>query len=125
MSTIFTSISYEFPDLTFNGAIDYALGGLDGDGDLDVFASMGYSGGNITSFNDGSGNFDPGQFAVGFEPYSAGFSAALGDLDGDGDLDAFVTRVGPNGDQILFNDGSGDFSNYTGPTRTPANFGVI
>ena len=70
---------------------DVALGDVDGDGDLDAFMAVGdWTGsGDRLWLNDGQGFFiDSGL------PLSAAFSAAveLGDLDGDGDLDAFVVH---------------------------------
>jgi FG-GAP-like repeat len=78
------------------------LGDLDGDGDLDVYAaSLPPKGGNYDSadrilWNDGSGAFvDSGQRLD--NPREAGAagsgSVALGDLDGDGDLDALVATA--------------------------------
>jgi hypothetical protein len=71
-----------------------ALGDLDGDGDLDIYAAVGMlkpgeSRGlaDMVLHNDGEGNFyDSGQ-RLGATGSS---SVALGDLDGDGDLDALV-----------------------------------
>lgn len=71
-----------------------ALGDLDGDGDLDLFAvasptgakSMNGSSG-LLLLNDGTGSFsDSGQRF----PAENSTSLALGDLDGDGDLDALL-----------------------------------
>jgi len=71
-----------------------ALGDLDGDGDLDLFAAvLAPSQGQNTDpsdrvlFNDGSGNFTDSGQRLGETDSSA---VALGDLDGDGDLDALV-----------------------------------
>jgi len=88
-----------------------ALGDLDNDGDLDVFAALqspqagsGYDISDRVLLNDGSGNFtDSGQrlAAAGECPEST--AAALADLDGDGDLDALVG--GPDGALVWTNQG--------------------
>jgi hypothetical protein len=92
-----------------------ALGDLDRDGDLDIFDA---NSGSITEgtgepernqpnmvwLNDGRGGFiDSGQ-RLGKEVSRA---VALGDLDGDGDLDAFIGNRGE--DAVWLNDGSGRF----------------
>jgi hypothetical protein len=68
-----------------------ALGDLDGDGDLDAFVANNYWSigpeANQVWFNDGSGFFTAGPTLGNFD----GYAVALGDLDGDGDLDAVVT----------------------------------
>jgi len=115
------------------GAYHFSLGvgDLDGDGDLDIFmagccgAVASGPGGNWVMLpyntvwlNDGQGNFlDTGQ-----RLRSLGSSAvAVGDLDGDGDLDAFVGNssyqantsanpIGPQPDTVWLNDGSGQFA---------------
>ena len=95
-----------------------ALGDLDGDGDLDAFVTndnYNPTGINRIYTNTSPGDpdtitFDEGN-ADGAENYSQG--VALGDLDGDGDLDAFVTHSvnphDPDGikNRIYTNDSSG------------------
>ena len=67
------------------------LGDLDGDGDLDAFA--GYRTYDSVWINDGFGNFTPTSQQLGYLEESGAITgwntvnAALGDLDGDGDLD--------------------------------------
>ncbi|MCL4264758.1 MAG: VCBS repeat-containing protein [Anaerolineae bacterium] len=96
-----------------NGEI--ALGDLDGDNDLDAFManveSVASGGRNEVWFNDGSGYFiDSGQLFG----YSNNYGVALGDLDGDGDLDAYVANGGEttaqNRDTVWFNNGAGYFT---------------
>ena len=106
-------------------ARDVALGDLDGDGDLDAFV-VNYGtlspGGMLVGEpdrmyrNNGGGTFvDSGQ-RLGT---SFGDAVALGDVDRDGDLDAFVTNFGhfdatgaliPQPDEIWLNNGAGGFS---------------
>jgi len=83
-----------------------SLGDLDGDGDLDAITSHGdpwrdSSGGKIW-LNDGSGHFENSGLELG-DLYCT--ASAFGDLDGDGDLDIFITH----GDQS--NDNGGGIPN--------------
>ncbi len=90
-----------------------ALGDLDGDGDLDAFmANTGSSdagSGNTVWLNDGNGVFFDSGLRLG-SAYSLG--VALGDLDGDGDLDAFVANS-------YFSSSSSDYSNRVWLNTTP------
>ncbi len=83
---------------------DAALGDLDSDGDLDIFATTA-PGVNMVWLNDGTGIFtDSGQVLSG----STANDVELGDLDGDGDLDAFIAA--DPGNRVWLNNGAGVFS---------------
>jgi hypothetical protein len=92
------------------------LADLDGDGDLDAFVSH-FSSQNPAScankvwFNQGDGTFQDSRQRLGVLP-TAGI--ALGDLDLDGDLDAFVINSvwqETRPDEVWLNDGRGYFTN--------------
>ena len=100
--------------------IDVQLGDLDGDADLDAFTVEFETGTRrgpncIVWSNDGTGTFR--ETWSGF-PGILAISAALGDLNQDGDLDAIIA-AGVN-NRILENSGSGQFSSVSpgsiGPT---------
>ncbi|MDQ2769791.1 MAG: FG-GAP-like repeat-containing protein [Bacteroidota bacterium] len=105
---------------TFSGSQDVpvgtrpyglALGDLDGDGDLDFLVTNNAINGSGTvnvRLNDGTGTFGGSQsVAVGINPVSA----ALGDVDGDGDLDFLAASFISAGTvSVRLNDGTGTFS---------------
>jgi len=92
-----------------------ALGDLDGDGDLDAFLARSNSpsdgGPNGVQLNDGSGVFTETDQEFGA---SSSDHVALADLDGDGDLDAFIGNNAAfdsnPADTVWLNDGSGFFT---------------
>jgi subtilisin family serine protease len=97
--------------------LDVSLGDLDGDGDLDAFVAnsdplRARAEPNEVWLNDGHGNFHSSGQNLGNAISQA---VALGDLDGDGDLDAFIANGGPQildgqPDEVWLNDGSGIFN---------------
>ena len=101
---------------------DLALGDLDGDGDLDVLAATQIGGQIILNYGGAQGGA-PGQFAI--HPGSLGsrFSTSvfLGDLNGDGSLDALLGSEGQA--QIWLNDGLGSFHQEQ-TLRYPSRHGV-
>jgi len=93
-----------------------ALGDLDGDGDLDAFIAnsvhldetgktVDYDANDVW-LNNGAGIFTDSTQRLGDQ---RSYSIALGDLDGDGDLDAFVGNIGA--DEVWLNDGNANFIN--------------
>lgn len=93
-----------------DGTEALALGDLDGDGDLDAFMAKTTEQCQDNDYirlsayrawwNDGAGNFTIGQSKL--EAPSV-LNLALGDLDGDGDLDALAGTM--DGAQVLLNQG--------------------
>ncbi|MDB5515210.1 MAG: hypothetical protein JWQ17_1968, partial [Tardiphaga sp.] len=89
-----------------------AAGDLDGDGDIDFVvsgSSFAASGGtNKVLLNNGDGSFAVSTFGSGVGLVS---DVALGDLDGDGDLDAFVVQgEDGTGASVWLNNGDGTFT---------------
>ncbi len=87
-----------------------ALGDIDGDSDLDAFVAN-HKENKVWINQGGKQGGTLGEFKVNVSQtfgnsYSTG--VALGDVDGDNDLDAFVTNWGV--DIVWINDGNGNFS---------------
>ncbi|MDO7875502.1 FG-GAP-like repeat-containing protein [Hymenobacter sp. ASUV-10] len=101
--------------MTFDGAAGLAMGDLDNDGDLDLAVAQVYQQGSSTLpvgwatilLNNGSGSFSTNgtvSLGTGSAP-----TLALGDLDGDGDLDLVAPLRLYSELAIRFNNGSGSF----------------
>ncbi|HKB17231.1 MAG TPA: VCBS repeat-containing protein, partial [Planctomycetota bacterium] len=89
-----------------------ALGDLDGDGDLDALASGAATAEPIRLWlNNGAGTFSLTTGQVTAPPFLPN-QIALGDLDGDGDLDAIAANNGP--ETLLLNDGAANFADASG-----------
>ena len=93
---------------------EVSLGDVDRDGDLDALvANNGEESDNapVLWLNDGTGIFSDSTQRLGF---TNAYAAVLGDLDGDGDLDAYIANSSHNGanpaDKVWLNDGKGVFS---------------
>ncbi len=91
------------------GTHDVALGDVDGDGDLDALVGTYGGQGSFILTNDGSGNFQESQQFTPGSSDTESYGVALGDLDGDGDLDAFIANKDESGNRIYLNDGLGTF----------------
>ena len=104
------------PEITGSGA---ALADIDGDGDLDAYLVQAGSlhedapspkPRNRLFLNEG-GRFVEAADAHGADDAGYGMGVAAGDYDNDGDIDLYVTNVGPN---VLYrNDGNGHFEDVT------------
>ncbi len=85
-----------------------SVGDVDSDGDLDLVVANGrhWAGQNKIFLNDGKGDFrDERKLS---SEQSTTYTAALADMDGDGDLDAIVGND-RTPSYVLVNDGSGQF----------------
>jgi len=97
-----------------------ALADLDGDNDLDLYLVQSgrvdrmlpeEQSANRLYMNRGDGHFEKVEGAAGAGDRSYGMGVATGDYDNDGDIDLYVTNLGPN---VLYeNDGTGRFEDVT------------
>jgi hypothetical protein len=108
---------------------------FDGDGDLDLYVAND-SVENRLWTNRGNGTFEDGTLFSGtgvnaFGMTEAGMGLATGDLDGDGDLDLYVTNFDDESNTFYRNDGEGFFSDATdaagleAASRLPVGFGTL
>ncbi len=94
-----------FVKYKLSGGDDWAHATLSTTGtDHSIAVDNGVAGTIDVGLNDASGNFTAGQ-DVGT---SDSYGVSLGDVDGDGDLDAFVANC--CGNKVWLNDGSGNFT---------------
>ena len=106
------------PEIVGSGA---ALADFDGDGDLDAYLVQSGSlydleagreqPANRLYVNQGDGWFEEAKDAHGADDRGYGMGVAVGDYDNDGDIDLFVTNVGPNA--LFRNDGHGNFEDVS------------
>jgi hypothetical protein len=108
---------------------------LDLDGDLDLYVAND-SVENRLWINQGDGTFTDGTLLSGTGVDSqgrteAGMGLATGDVDGDLDVDLFVTNFDDESNTLYRNDGDGFFTDVTvasgleGPSRLPVGFGTV
>jgi hypothetical protein len=87
-----------------------ALFDADGDGDPDTYLVQG-DGPNRFFVNDGTGRFEEATEAAGLGDRGFGMGLAVGDVEGDGDLDVYLSNAGA--DRIYRNTGGGIFEDAT------------
>jgi hypothetical protein len=114
----FTNASAAAVDDLVTNARQIALGDVNGDGAPDLYAPSGYGGPHLLLMNDGSGTFTDEAALRLPSYYPQGAATRFGDVDGDGDLDLFVsgdyTVGGPPFGHLLVNDGDGFFVESAG-----------
>jgi len=93
-----------------NWPTSVALGDLDGDGDLDIVSANSDDDTVSLLLGNGDGTFTAqSTFPVG-SVGSCPFCVALGDLDGDGNLDVVVANYGGGNVSVLLGNGDGTFA---------------
>ncbi len=92
---------------------DLDLFDVDGDMDLDAFANAHTNGTGNLWINDGTGVFTSADLPP---PGNGGnhYNPGVCDVDGDGDLDIWIDNIGGGyNEQLLINDGNGNFTDET------------
>jgi hypothetical protein len=96
---------------TFGDGASFGLatGDLDGDGDLDAIVTKRSDQPETVWLNDGTGFLAPHPTTPTFGAGNS-YGVALGDLDGDSDLDAVVSNSDEQPQTVWLNDGAGSFT---------------
>ncbi|MBF9236107.1 VCBS repeat-containing protein [Hymenobacter sp. BT683] len=119
------SQSADFPLGSSPGLVRLALGDIDGDTDLDLLATL-VNGSLAIRLNNGvnSGFFvPPNQASVSVGSVPVGL--ALGDIDGDGDLDVLTANAGSNTVSIRRNDGVNSGVFWVGANSAEVSVGTV
>jgi hypothetical protein len=90
------------------GSLHVKLADIDGDKDLDAVSQHPIDGSIVIWLNNGKGKFIKSNNTLG-----KGSNITFGDIDSDGDVDAFIVKGGPNGSapcEIWLNDGNGKYT---------------
>jgi hypothetical protein len=100
------------PGTIFKGGVSLAAGDFDGDGDLDLIGSNTRDYGVFLYANNGRGEFtDKGRVEnLPGTTFEGGVSLAVGDFDGDGDLDFIGSNTRDYGVFLYTNNGRGEFT---------------
>ena len=108
----FTSFSGS-PLATGTNPYQVAIADLNGDGHLDLLVPNAGNNNVSVFFGNGHGGFTPAAgspIAVGTTPRDV----AVGDIDGDGDIDFIVANAGSNNLSVFLNNGFGSFTQAAG-----------
>jgi MYXO-CTERM domain-containing protein len=120
-SGMFSEADGAIPDSIMGSDIDdVELLDVDRDFDLDIVVNAHAGGTGALWLNDGNGTFAAGGTLPPPGPGSNyHYNVAPCDVDGDGDLDLWIDNTGGNyTEQLLINDGAGNFSDETGARVT-------
>ncbi len=94
-----------------DNSVCVAVGDFDGDADPDAFVAISGPPNKIW-VNKGGGLFEASDNTLGTSGKSDSYGVSLGDIDGDGDLDAFEANNNKQANKIWLNDGKGNFSEF-------------